>query len=103
MTFINSKIKIYVFAVLSSGVFLASAQTKKTAVPETTTQSSKSEKVVPTNLKWSERMLLSEMNRFPESWMLDFSKSPKWTYPAAIVLDGAEQIYAKTGKKEYYD
>jgi unsaturated rhamnogalacturonyl hydrolase len=48
-------------------------------------------------------MLLSEMLRFPESWMLDFSKSPKWTYPSAIVLDGAEQLYKKTGKKEYYD
>ncbi len=60
-------------------------------------------KVVPTNLNWSERMLLSEIHRFPEAWMLDFSKSPKWTYPSAIVLDGAEKLYEKTGKKEYYD
>ncbi|MBV6879688.1 glycoside hydrolase family 88 protein [Epilithonimonas ginsengisoli] len=100
MSFINSKIKIYTFAILSSGIFLASAQTKMTAP---STETSKSGKILPTNLKWSERMLLSEMNRFPESWMLDFSKSPKWTYPAAIVLDAAEQVYAKTGKKEYYN
>lgn len=102
MSFMNSKLKIYTFAILSSGMFLASAQTKTTAV-KPSTETSKSGKVVPTNLKWSERMLLSEMNRFPESWMLDFSKSPKWTYPAAIVLDAAEQVYANTGKKEYYD
>ena len=102
MNFINSQLKIYTFAILSSGMFLASAQTKTTAA-KPATETSKSGKIVPTNLKWSERMLLSEMNRFPESWMLDFSKSPKWTYPAAIVLDGAEQVYANTGKKEYYD
>jgi len=103
MNFINSKLKIYTFAILSSGMFLASAQTKTIEAPKSKTETSKSGKIVPTNLKWSERMLLSEMNRFPESWMLDFSKSPKWTYPAAIVLDAAEQVYANTGKKEYYD
>ena len=102
MSFMNNKLKIYTFAILSSGMFLASSQTKTTAA-KPSTETSKSGKVVPTNLKWSERMLLSEMNRFPESWMLDFSKSPKWTYPAAIVLDAAEQVYANTGKKEYYD
>ncbi|MFP3593106.1 glycoside hydrolase family 105 protein [Chryseobacterium sp. SIMBA_038] len=102
MNFINNKIKAYAVAILGSGMFLACAQTKSVA-SKPATENSKSGKVVPTNLKWSERMLLSEMNRFPESWMLDFSKSPKWTYPSAIVLDGAEQVYAKTGKKEYYN
>jgi len=103
MSFINQKLKIYAVAVLGSGMFLACAQTKKATAAKAATQTSKSGKVVPTNLKWSERMMLSEMQRFPEAWMLDFSKSPKWTYPSAIVLDGAEQLYLKTGKKEYYD
>ncbi len=103
MSFINQKLKIYAVAVLGSGMFLACAQTKTATAAKATTQTSKSGKVVPTNLKWSERMMLSEMQRFPEAWMLDFSKSPKWTYPSAIVLDGAEQLYIKTGKKEYYD
>lgn len=84
-------------------MFLACAQTKSAATSKPATEISKSGKVVPVNLKWSERMMLSEMHRFPESWMLDFSKSPKWTYPSAIVLDGAEKLYEKTGKKEYYD
>lgn len=96
-------LKVLSIAAFASGLFLSCAQTKSATATNTKTETLQSGKVVPTNLKWSERMLLSEMNRFPESWMLDFSKSPKWTYPAAIVLDGAEQIYAKTGKKEYYD
>nr|WP_314496917.1 glycoside hydrolase family 88 protein [uncultured Chryseobacterium sp.] len=104
MSFIHQKLKIYAVAVLGSGMFLACAQTKNaTAAKKVSAETSKSGKVVPVNLKWSERMMLSEMQRFPEAWMLDFSKSPKWTYPSAIVLDGAEQLYIKTGKKEYYD
>lgn len=104
MSFIHQKLKIYAVAVLGSGMFLACAQTKNaTAAKKVSAETSKSGKVVPVNLKWSERMMLSEMQRFPEAWMLDFSKSPKWTYPSAIVLDGAEQLYMKTGKKEYYD
>jgi unsaturated rhamnogalacturonyl hydrolase len=101
MNFINQKIKVLAFAALSSGLFLTCAQSK--VATQTKTITSQSGKVVPTNLKWSERMLLSEMHRFPESWMIDFSKSPKWTYPTAIVLDAAEKIYEKTGKKEYYN
>ncbi|GAA5095069.1 glycoside hydrolase family 88 protein [Chryseobacterium ginsengisoli] len=84
-------------------MFLACAQTKTATAAKPSTETSKLGKIVPTNLKWSERMMLSEMHRFPEAWMLDFSKSPKWTYPSAIVLDGAEKLYAKTGKKEYYN
>lgn len=103
MNFITQKLKIYAVAVLGSGMFLACAQTKTATAAKTSSETSQSGKVVPLNLKWSERMLLSEMHRFPESWMLDFSKSPKWTYPSAIVLDGAEKVYAKTGKKEYYN
>ncbi|WEK69496.1 MAG: glycoside hydrolase family 88 protein [Candidatus Chryseobacterium colombiense] len=101
MNFINHNIKLLAFAALGSGM-LACAQTK-TVAAKTSTETSKPGKIVPVNLKWSERMMLSEMHRFPEAWMLDFSKSPKWTYPSAIVLDGAEKLYAKTGKKEYYN
>ncbi|WP_083477529.1 glycoside hydrolase family 88/105 protein [Chryseobacterium aquaticum] len=103
MNFVTQKLKIYAVAVLGSGMFLACAQTKTATAAKTSVETSKSEKAVPSNLKWSERMMLSEMHRFPKAWMLDFSKSPKWTYPSAIVLDGAEQLYNKTGKKEYYD
>ncbi|AZA57863.1 glycoside hydrolase family 88/105 protein [Chryseobacterium shandongense] len=102
MIFISNKIKILTLALLQTGIVWTSAQSVAKNKTETAAKA-ESGKIVPANLNWSERMLLSEMHRFPESWMLDFSKSPKWTYPAAIVLDGAEQLYAKTGKKEYYD
>lgn len=102
MNFTKSQLKIFTFLALNSGVLFASAQSVTHQNKTETTQST-SGKIVPTNLKWSERMMLSEMHRFPESWMLDFSSSPKWTYPSAIVLDAAEILYAKTGKKEYYD
>lgn len=100
MKFINDKIKILALTILHTGIMAVSAQS---SIHKAETSTPQSGKIVPDNLNWSERMLLSEMYRFPESWMLDFSKSPKWTYPSAIVLDGAEQLYTKTGKKEYYD
>lgn len=103
MNFINQHIKLFTLVALSSGIFSACAQTKAPVNTSIQKQSSNSGKIVPLNLKWSERMMLSEMHRFPEAWMLDFSKTPKWTYPTAIVLDGAEKLYAKTGKKEYYN
>lgn len=103
MNFISHHIKLLTFAALGSGIFLSCAQSKIALQAQPETSVRPSGKVVPLNLKWSERMMLSEMHRFPEAWMLDFSKSPKWTYPSAIVLDGAELLYAKTGKKEYYD
>lgn len=103
MNFINQHIKLFTLVALSSGIFSTCAQTKTPVNPSIQKQSSNSSKKVPLNLKWSERMLLSEMHRFPEAWMLDFSKTPKWTYPTAIVLDGAEKLHAKTGKKEYYN
>lgn len=103
MNFISHHLKLLAFAALGSGIFLSCAQSKMAVQAKPEPSGRQSGKVVPANLKWSERMMLSEMHRFPEAWMLDFSKSPKWTYPSAIVLDGAEQLYGKTGKKEYYD
>jgi len=59
--------------------------------------------VVASDLKWSERMLLSEMNRFPEAWMLDFHDEPKWSYPNGLVLNAAKRVYDETGNDKYYD
>ncbi len=101
MTYLIPQIKKASLILLSAGFLLLNSQSKQPS--STPINNLKSAKVVPTNLNWSERMLLSEMHRFPEAWMLDFSKSPKWTYPSAIVLDGAEKLYEKTGKKEYYN
>ena len=95
-------LKILSITALASGMFLYCAQTKTANASKATTETSTG-KAIPTNLKWSERMLLSEMKRFPEAWMLDFFKAPKWSYPNGLVLKGAEEVYKKTGKKEYFD
>lgn len=49
------------------------------------------------------RMADSEISRNPESWMLDFSKEPKWNYCHGLVLLAIQQTYDKTGDKKYYD
>lgn len=95
-------LKILSIAAFASGMFLSCAQTKTATTSKATTETSAG-KTIPTNLKWSERMMLSEMKRFPEAWMLDFHKTAKWSYPNGLVLKGAEEVYKKTGKKEYFD
>ncbi|WP_308991068.1 glycoside hydrolase family 88 protein [Mariniflexile litorale] len=61
------------------------------------------EKVVPENLKWSERMVLSEMLRFPKPSLLDFRTSPKWSYTPGLVLSAFSKVYEQTNNKKYYD
>jgi len=95
-------LRILSIAAFASGMFLSCAQTKTAITSKATTETSAG-KTIPTNLKWSERMMLSEMKRFPDAWMLDFHKTPKWSYPNGLVLKGAEEVYKKTGKKEYFD
>jgi len=41
---------------------------------------------VPTDLKWSERMALSEIKRVPDPRLLDFQERPKWEYTNGLVL-----------------
>ena len=60
------------------------------------------EKIVPTDLKWSERMMLSEMHRFPEASKLDFRDKPKWSYTNGLVLKAAKEVYQETGDERYY-
>lgn len=103
MNFIQTHIKIYALTALCAGVFFSCvSKTVKRDSSENQSKTVINEKI-PANLPWSQRMLLSEMKRFPEAWMLDYNKSPKWSYPTAIVLEGAEQIYEQTGNKEYYN
>lgn len=61
------------------------------------------EKAVPEDLKWSERMLMSEIYRFPEASKLDFREEPKWSYTNGLVLKAAKEVYEETNKEEYYD
>lgn len=101
MNFIHHNIKIYAFTALCSGIFFSCAQ-KPLHTPTKEVKSEIKEKI-SAKLPWSQRMLQSEIKRFPEAWMLDYNKNPKWSYPTAIVLEGAEKLYEKTGNKEYYN
>lgn len=61
------------------------------------------EVIVSKDLKWSERMVLSEMVRFPKASLLDFRTTPKWSYTPGLVLSAFSKVYEKTNKQEYYD
>jgi len=47
--------------------------------------------------RYSEWMTYSEMKRVPKSFMLDFAKSPKWSYVMGIELEGMLDTYLKYG------
>lgn len=81
---------------------LLSCNGSKKKKPQKVAEVTISELKIPEHLKWSERMLLSEMERFPESWMLDFHKKPKWSYPNGLVLMAAKRVYDQTGNEAYY-
>ena len=53
--------------------------------------------------KYYIRMTDSEIKRNPESWMLDFSPKPKWNYCHGLELMAIQQVYDRTGNKEYYE
>jgi len=61
------------------------------------------EKIVPENLKWSERMILSEIERFPEASKLDFVDKARWSYTNGLVLSAAIRVYEATKNQKIYD
>lgn len=50
------------------------------------------ENLVPTDLKWSERMMRSEMQRNPQAWTLDFVTKYKWEYTHGLMLLAAQRL-----------
>ncbi|MDR1882698.1 MAG: glycoside hydrolase family 88 protein [Prevotella sp.] len=58
---------------------------------------------VEARTKYYVRMVDSEIKRNPESWMLDFSKAPKWNYCHGLELQAIFQAWRKTFDQTYYD
>ncbi|SFE11709.1 glycoside hydrolase family 88/105 protein [Flavobacterium phragmitis] len=56
---------------------------------------------IPYDLKWSERMALTILNRYPQAWQLDGNEKPKWDYKMGFVLSGFEKLYQKTNNEKY--
>ena len=52
---------------------------------------------------YSEWMTRSEMKRTPQSYMLDFSKRPKWSYVMGIELEGMLDTYLRYGGQDIFD
>ncbi|MCB0425758.1 MAG: glycoside hydrolase family 88 protein [Mangrovimonas sp.] len=56
---------------------------------------------VSDTLKWSERMMLSEMERNPEAWSLDFVEKPKWEYTHGLILLACQRLNAQYPNPKY--
>ncbi len=61
------------------------------------------ELLVSDTLKWSERMMLSEIERFPKASLLDFRDKPTWSYTNGLVLSAAARVYEQTNNQKIYD
>ena len=53
--------------------------------------------------KWSERMARSEMQRFPEPWMIEKAKKPRWGYTHGLVVKSMLEEWKHTGDSTYYE
>lgn len=49
------------------------------------------------------RITDSEMKRYPESWMIDFSDKVKWNYTHGLELQAILQVWEKTGDEKYFN
>jgi len=52
---------------------------------------------------YAQWMTYSEMQRTPQSYMLDFSKRPKWSYVMGIELEGMLDTYLRYGDQKILD
>ncbi len=53
--------------------------------------------------RWSERMARSEMKRFPEPWMIEKAKKPRWGYTHGLVVKSMLELWKHTDNDDYYD
>lgn len=53
--------------------------------------------------KWSERMARSEIKRFPEPWMIEKAKKPRWGYTHGLVVKSMLEEWKHTGDSVYYE
>ncbi len=58
---------------------------------------------LPYNGAYSRWMTASEMRRTPQSYLLDFSKKPKWSYVMGIELEAMLDTYNRYGDKNILD
>lgn len=64
-------------------------------------QTKKTEEISP--IQWGIKMADSDMARFPDASMLDWSKEPKWSYTQGLVTLALQRLADETGDQKYYD
>ncbi|WP_455585374.1 glycoside hydrolase family 88/105 protein [Bacteroides sp.] len=52
---------------------------------------------------WSVRIARSEMQRFPEPWMIEKAKKPRWGYTHGLVVKSMLELWKHTGDTAYYE
>lgn len=53
--------------------------------------------------KWSVKMAQSEIKRFPEAWMIEKAKAPRWGYTHGCVAKAMLDIFDHTKDSVYYN
>lgn len=96
------KIKTNLFKVTTLFISLAFFSCKsKAQEPIKAVESPKIE--ISKDAKWSDKMALTLMKRYPEAYMIDDAKAPKWDYVHALVLYSFEELYKKNPNPKYED
>ncbi|NDP26879.1 MAG: glycoside hydrolase family 88 protein [Flavobacterium sp.] len=60
-----------------------------------------SQETISKDSKWSDKMALTLMKRYPEAYMIDDAKAPKWDYVHALALYSFEELYKKNPDPRY--
>lgn len=55
------------------------------------------------NTQWSVRMAQSEMHRFPEAWMIEKAKTPRWGYTHGCVAKAMLDLWEHTSEESYFN
>jgi len=55
-----------------------------------------------TNLPWSIKMADSQIKRYPELWMTENAKTPRWGYTFGLIGKSMIELWKHTGDEKYY-
>lgn len=97
----NNQSHLKIFGLLFMAVLFFNCKSEKKEVKSEVETAD--ELVVSKDAKWSERMALSEIHRFPDPTLLDFQTESRWSYTNGLVLQAVERVYEQTGDQKLYD
>ncbi|WP_053976693.1 glycoside hydrolase family 88/105 protein [Mangrovimonas xylaniphaga] len=95
--------KKYVKSVLVLAVLMGAMSCKENKKEVVAAEEPQKEMTIPENLKWSERMALSEIVRFPDPTKLDFRDKPRWSYTNGLVLQAMSRVYEQNHDERLFD